>query len=87
MTLKQINTHLQTKTGGATSLDLAGFKADILEVRHLCRHAKSYCIKRWSWQNVLNGGGAAKTITRAQFDAMNPNQRAEHFKNGGTITN
>ena len=38
-------------------------------------------------KNVLNGGGAAKTITRAQFDAMNPNQRAEHFKNGGTITN
>ena len=51
-------------------------------------HAKKLlCIKRWSWQNVLNGGGAAKTITRAQFDAMNPNQRAEHFKNGGTITN
>jgi hypothetical protein len=37
-------------------------------------------------KNVLNGGGAAKTITRAQFDAMNQNQRAEHFKNGGTIT-
>jgi len=34
-----------------------------------------------------NGGGAAKkAVTRSQFDAMNPAQRAEHIKSGGTIT-
>ena len=31
-------------------------------------------------KNVLNGGGAAKTITRAQFDAMNPNQQPNILK-------
>lgn len=33
-----------------------------------------------------NGGGAtAKTITRAEFDALDPMKRAKHFKDGGKI--
>jgi len=72
--------------GGATSLDLAGFKADVLKSPTYAAMLKATVSSGGHGKNVLNGGGAAKTITRAQFDAMNPNQRAEHFKNGGTIT-
>lgn len=32
------------------------------------------------------GGGAAKTVTRAQFDAMNSSERMQHVKSGGTIS-
>lgn len=73
--------------GCATSLDLAGFKADILKSDTYAAMLKATVSSGGHGKNALNGGGAAKTITRAQFDAMNPNQRAEHFKNGGTITN
>ena len=73
--------------GGATSLDLAGFKADILKSDTYAAMLKADVSSGGHGKNALNGGGAAKTITRAQFDAMNPNQRAAHFKNGGTITN
>lgn len=32
------------------------------------------------------GGGAAKTVTRAQFDQMSPSQRMEHTRSGGKVT-
>lgn len=31
-------------------------------------------------------GGAAKSITRSQFEAMSPNERMAHAKNGGLVT-
>lgn len=33
-----------------------------------------------------NSGGAAKTLTRAEFDALPQNKRQPFFKDGGTIT-
>lgn len=33
-----------------------------------------------------SGGGAAKTVSRAQFDAMDHASRAAHAKSGGTVT-
>lgn len=32
------------------------------------------------------GGATGKTITRSQFDALGPNEKAAHVKSGGTIT-
>ena len=79
--------YIYTMCSGATTVDFAEFKADIMKSKTYAVMLKATVSSGGHGKNVLNGGGAAKTITRAQFDAMNPNQRAEHFKNGGTITN
>ena len=79
--------YIYTMCSGATTVDFAEFKADIMKSNTYAVMLKATVSSGGHGKNVLNGGGAAKTITRAQFDAMNPNQRAEHFKNGGTITN
>ena len=65
---------------------MAGFKADILKSDTYAAMLKATVSSGGHGKNVLNGGGAAKTITRAQFDAMNQTKEPEHFKNGGTIT-
>lgn len=78
--------YIYTMCSGATTVDFAEFKADIMKSKTYAVMLKATVSSGGHGKNVLNGGGAAKTITRAQFDAMNPNQRAEHFKNGGTIT-
>lgn len=36
---------------------------------------------------LKNDNPAAKTITKAEFDAMSHSQRNEHFRNGGKISN
>ena len=79
--------YIYTMCSGATTVDFAEFKADIMKSKTYAVMLKATVSSGGHGKNVLNGGGAAKTITRAQFDAMNQNQRAEHFKNGGTITN
>lgn len=74
--------------GGATSLDLAGFKADVLKSPTYAAMLKAQASSGGFGSNAFsNGGGAAKTITRAQFDSMSQSARAAHFKSGGTITN
>lgn len=73
--------------GGATSLDLAGFKADVLKSPTYAAMLKAQASSGGFGTNASTGGGAAKTITRAQFDAMSQSARAAHFKSGGTITN
>lgn len=73
--------------GGATSLDLAGFKADVLKSPTYAAMLKAQASSGGFGTNASNGGGAAKTITRAQFDSMSQSARAAHFKSGGTITN
>ena len=78
--------YIYTMCSGATTVDFAEFKADIMKSKTYAVMLKATVSSGGHGKNVLNGGGAAKTITRAQFDAMNQNQRAEHFKNGGTIT-
>ena len=36
--------------------------------------------------NGGGGGGGKKSVSRAQFDALDPKARADHFANGGTVT-
>ena len=73
--------------GGATSLDLEGFKTDVMKSQTYSTMIKAQTSSGGHGANVKTGGGAAKTMTRAQFDASSQSARAEFFKQGGKLTN
>lgn len=70
--------------GGATSLDLQGFKAHIASSKVYAGLIKAETSKGGHGENSRNAGGG-RVITRAAFDAMGANERAAFFKAGGKL--
>lgn len=74
------------ENGGATSLDKAGFIAEL---------AKDSAYDRLRQANVAtggnangnngSGGGASRTMKRTEFEAMNPADRAKFMHEGGKL--
>lgn len=75
--------------GGASSLDLAGFKAELLKDDSLAPLLKAGIVTKGGGnaQGSTGQGGANKPkATRNQFDGMNPSERMSFIKSGGIVT-
>lgn len=75
--------------GGASSLDLAGFKAELLKDDGFAPLLKSGVVTKGGGNaNGSNGQGGANNpkASRAQFDSMNPAERMKFIKDGGIVT-
>lgn len=75
--------------GSASSLDLAGFKAELSKDPVFAPVLKANVATRGGGlANGSQGSGSANApkATRAQFAAMNPSQQMAHIKSGGTVT-
>ncbi len=70
--------------GGATSLDLEGFKSHIKGSTVYAGLVKAESSKGGLGENSRNSGGK-NVITRADFDRMPPEKRAAFFKSGGKL--
>lgn len=72
--------------GSASSLDLAGFKADIIKSEIFSPVIKATVNTGGiASGNKQDKGSARKTITRAEFEGMDANQRSIFFKDGGKL--
>ena len=74
--------------GGATSLDDAGFYAQLDKDPAIARLREAQPSAEGGMANGSNSnrGGAARTVKRSQFDSMNPSEKMEFSKSGGTVT-
>ncbi len=76
------------ESGGATSLDKAGFMADLAKDTAFDRIRKADANRGGNANgNSNNGGGASKSITRAEFDALGHVAKSKFIKDGGKVTN
>lgn len=75
------------EAGGATSLDKSGFIAELAKDPAFDRIRKADANRGGNANgNTSNGGGASKTLTRSEFDAMNNEAKAKFIKDGGKVT-
>jgi hypothetical protein len=75
--------------GGASSLDLAGFKAELLKDDSFAPLLKAGVVTKGGGnaQGSTGQGGANKPkATRGQFDTMNPAEKMSFIKSGGSVT-
>ena len=75
--------------GGASSLDLAGFKAELLKDDSFAPLLKAGIVTKGGGnaQGSTGQGGANKPkATRSQFDTMNPAEKMSFIKSGGIVT-
>jgi len=75
--------------GGASSLDLAGFKAELLKDDSFAPLLKSGVVTKGGGNaQGSNGQGGANNpkASRAQFESMNPAERMKFTKDGGIVT-
>lgn len=78
-----------SEDGSATSLDLAGFKADLLKSDTLSPLIKAQFSSGGGAEGgTSKGAGSAsqKTVTRSEFDGMGHKQRLDFAKTGGKVT-
>lgn len=78
-----------SEDGSATSLDLAGFKADLLKSDTLSPLIKAQFSSGGGAEGGTgkNAGSASqKTVTRSEFDGMGHKQRLDFAKTGGKVT-
>jgi hypothetical protein len=73
--------------GSASSLDLAGFKAEIEKSDLFESLVKAQVNRGGDARGSNDRGGASKTMKRSDFEALNPVQRAKFMKEGGNLTN
>lgn len=77
-----------SEDGSATSLDLAGFKADLLKSDTLSPLIKAQFSSGGGAEGGTGknaGSAGTKTMTRSQFDAASDKQRMEFAKAGGKV--
>lgn len=74
--------------GSASSLDLAGFKAELLKDESLSPLLKGDVVTTGGGnaQGSTGGSASVKTMKRSQFDSLGPNEKMEFTKSGGKIT-
>jgi hypothetical protein len=75
--------------GGASSLDLAGFKAELLKDDSFAPLLKAGVVTKGGGnaQGSTGQGGASKPkATRSQFESMNPAEKMSFIKSGGMVT-
>lgn len=75
--------------GGASSLDLAGFKAELLKDDSFAPLLKAGVVTKGGGnaQGSTGQGGANKPkATRGQFETMNPAEKMSFIKSGGVVT-
>lgn len=70
--------------GGATSLDLEGFKAHIASSKVYAGLIKAETSKGGHGENSRNAGGG-KVITRAAFENLDPKSKSEFMRAGGKL--
>ena len=78
-----------SEDGSATSLDLKGFKAELLKSQALSPLIKAQFSTGGGaegGQGKNAGSASQKTVTRSQFDAMDHKTRLEFAKAGGKVT-
>ena len=73
--------------GSASSLDLAGFKAELLKDDSLSPLLKGDVVTTGGGnaQGSTGGSASVKTMKRLQFDALGPSEKMEFTKSGGKI--
>ena len=73
--------------GSASSLDLAGFKAELLKDDSLSPLLKGDVVTTGGGnaQGSTGGSASVKTMKRSQFDSLGPNEKMEFTKSGGKI--
>lgn len=73
--------------GSASSLDLVGFKAELLKDDSLSPLLKGDVVTTGGGnaQGSTGGSASVKTMKRSQFDSLRPNEKMEFTKSGGKI--
>jgi len=74
--------------GSASSLDLNGFKAELMKDDSLSPLLKADLVTQGGGNANGNAGGSAsvKTMKRSQFEALDPKSKMEFTRTGGKIT-